>query len=104
MSRFSYLLPVVLSFGLTGQTVAQGIPAEGRQIAERWCAGCHQVSDEQTTANADAPTFASIADKYPDKDGLGALAAFLSDPHPVMPDMSLTRREIGDLVAYIGSF
>jgi len=25
------------------------------------------------------------------------------DPHPKMPDMSLTREEIADLVAYIGT-
>jgi hypothetical protein len=34
---------------------------------------------------------------------LAALEGFLADPHPVMPDMSLTRQEIKDLVAYIGS-
>jgi hypothetical protein len=28
---------------------------------------------------------------------------FLLDPHPKMPDMSLTRTEAGDLAAYIAS-
>ena len=103
MPRRLKLLPIVLFLCLTSQAVAQGIPMEGRKIAERWCAACHQVSEEQNTANTEAPAFANIAKKYPDDDGLAALAAFLADPHPVMPDMSLTRREIGDLVAYIGS-
>jgi hypothetical protein len=31
------------------------------------------------------------------------LSSFLTDPHPKMPDMSLTRAEIADLVAYIRS-
>jgi hypothetical protein len=25
------------------------------------------------------------------------------DPHPIMPDMNLTRSEIADIVAYIGT-
>ncbi len=103
MLRRLQLLPVVLVFFLAGPAMAQGIPAEGRKIAERWCAACHQVSDEQAMANTEAPAFANVAKKYPDDDGLAAHAAFLADPHPLMPDMSLTRREISDLVAYIGS-
>lgn len=97
------IIPVLLSAGLAGQAMAAGLPDEGRKIAEIWCATCHQVSDDQATANTDAPAFAAVAEKYPGDDGLAALAAFLADPHPVMPDMSLTRREIADLVAYIGS-
>ena len=31
------------------------------------------------------------------------LTAFLTDPHPKMPDMNLTRSEIADIVAYIGT-
>ena len=97
------IILTILMLALTGKATAAGSPTEGRKIAERWCAACHQVSDEQKTANTEAPAFATIAEKYPDKDGLDALAAFLADPHPVMPDMNLTRREISDLVAYIGS-
>ena len=79
---------------------AAGIPAFGKQIAERWCAACHVVESGQAAANSDAPSFADIAVRNTD---LEALAAFLADPHPVMPDMSLTRDEIRNLVAYIGS-
>jgi hypothetical protein len=31
------------------------------------------------------------------------LAFFLMDPHPKMPNMSLSRTEAADLAAYIGS-
>lgn len=73
-------------------------PAAGEIIAKRWCASCHLVAPNQTRANADAPTFAAIATKKMDDD---SLAAFLQTPHPRMPDMSLTRNEVSDLVAYI---
>jgi mono/diheme cytochrome c family protein len=72
--------------------------AKGEIIAKRWCAACHLVASDQTKANSDAPSFASIAHKKP---SAKELAAFLTDPHPKMPDMSLTRNEIADIVAYI---
>jgi mono/diheme cytochrome c family protein len=72
--------------------------AHGGVIAKRWCAACHVVAADQRSANSDAPPFADIARRLPDNK---AIAAFLADPHPKMPDMSLTRREIEDIVAYI---
>ena len=83
--------------------LAAGDAEEGKAIAERWCAACHQVSPEQTTASADVPSFMTIAQMRATPSALAALEGFLADPHPVMPDMSLTRQEIRDLVAYIGS-
>jgi mono/diheme cytochrome c family protein len=72
----------------------------GAVIAKRWCAACHVVSSEQKSGSADVPPFADIARRRTDSN---ALAAFLVDPHPKMPDMHLTRREIEDIVAYIRS-
>jgi len=73
--------------------------ARGKIIAKRWCAACHVVAPDQTLANSDAPTFASIARRH---EGAKKLKAFLTDPHPKMPDMNLSRSEIADIVAYIG--
>ncbi|HEY8065911.1 MAG TPA: cytochrome c [Methylosinus sp.] len=74
--------------------------AHGKRIAERWCASCHVMTSAQKTANADAPSFADVAQRRADAK---ALANFLVDPHPKMPDMHLSRREIEDIVAYIRS-
>jgi mono/diheme cytochrome c family protein len=76
-------------------------PENGLKLAELWCAQCHVVSSSQRMAATDTATFREIAQRFPDD--LGALAALLSDEHPPMPDMSLTREEIRDLVAYIAS-
>ena len=71
--------------------------AHGEQIARRWCASCHLVAPDQKKASADVAPFATLA-----KDKTNAqLADFLTDPHPKMPDLKLSRDEIGDLVAYI---
>ena len=80
------------------QAFAAGSAENGKLIAERWCASCHLVSPEQTRAAADVPSFDAIAKRSQHK--LDWLLAFLTDPHPPMPDLSLIRQEISDLVAY----
>lgn len=97
ISGFALLAIAVPCFG-------QGITGDaerGGQVAERWCSACHLVSDHQVRATTDAATFRGIAERSPE--AIDALAAFLMDPHPPMPDLSLTRQEIRDLLAYIES-
>jgi mono/diheme cytochrome c family protein len=84
-----------------GPAAAAGDARNGRQIAQRWCASCHVVSPEQRAGSPDVPSFQSIAQREDFTEAL--LTAFLSNSHPRMPDMSLARREISDLVAYIRS-
>ena len=74
----------------------------GSRLAHRWCEACHIITPTQRLAGSDqAPPFATIANRP----GFNAaqIAVFLLDPHPKMPDMSLTRTEAADLAAYIGS-
>ena len=88
------------SFGCAMPANAGGDAAHGAVIAKRWCVNCHVVSADQTSAKVDVPTFADIARRQPDD---RALSSFLVKPHPPMPDLSLTRQEIDDVVAYIRS-
>jgi hypothetical protein len=44
-------------------------------------------------------TFAEIGSRT--NFSAGQIALFLLDPHPKMPNMSLTRREADDLAAYL---
>jgi len=73
----------------------------GRQLARRWCISCHLVVSNQRRATTEAPPFATVA-RRPDFDA-NRVATFLLNPHPKMPNMSLTRAEAADLAAYIGS-
>ena len=73
----------------------------GAALAGRWCASCH-VPGTAGAAGTDAgPPFAQMAadPAYTD----GRLRGFLANPHPPMPNLSLSRAEIEDLVAYIRS-
>ena len=98
MLRLVLSLPAVVSCAFSAQ--AAGTPQAGQAIAERWCASCHVVTAEQTQASADVPSFRSIAMKTGKLDWL---SGFLAEPHPPMPNFSLTRQEIQDLVAYFES-
>lgn len=92
---------LALSGGAPVAAAAAASVAEGRAVAERWCASCHLVSPDQETATDGVPSFRAVA-----MQGTltgETLRAFLADPHPVMPDMALTRDEIADLAAYIAS-
>jgi mono/diheme cytochrome c family protein len=81
--------------------VARADPQNGAVLAQRWCASCHIVSKDQTRGTDGVPSFATIA-KRSDFSG-EQLAFFLLNPHPVMPNMTLTRNEARDLAAYIGA-
>lgn len=59
------------------------------------------MAPDQRAATAGVPPFAEIARRHAGATGM--LEGFLADPHPPMPDLSLTRQEIRNLVAYIMS-
>jgi len=84
---------------LPSLAMAQDIE-RGRQLAVRWCAGCHLVDRASTEARADGvPTFPAIAakpDSSPER-----LRAAMNPLHGRMPDLSLSKRDQDDLVGYI---
>ena len=71
----------------------------GSRLAQRWCASCHIVSSAQSGGSDGALSFAAIAQKS--DFSVEKLAFFLLDPHPTMPNMSLSRNEAQDIAAYI---
>jgi mono/diheme cytochrome c family protein len=101
MKIFVNLVVIALFLAAAPFARAAGSAEAGETFARQWCSQCHVVSDDQQTALADAPTFKSIAAKY--GTDVGPLEAFLTDPHPPMPNLSLSRQELQDLIAYIGS-
>jgi len=93
---------LVLVATTLGSIVANAADADhGRTLARRWCATCHVVAASQQRPTGEAPPFATIA-RRADFDAT-RLTNFLLDPHPKMPDMSLTRTEAADIVAYIAT-
>jgi mono/diheme cytochrome c family protein len=79
---------------------AAGDAQSGQRLAERWCAACHVVARSGSGSDT-APPFAEIAARKPFDEGM--LRAWLTAPHPPMPNPSLSRREIDDVIAYLAS-
>lgn len=82
-----------------------GNAAMGRGLAETWCRSCHLIGPDDTgtgRAPADVPPFAEIARSL-DEARLRSLALWLTAPHGAMPDLSLSRAEIADILTYIES-
>jgi len=96
-----------LGFLLCLAILAPGVAAaqdveRGRDLATHWCANCHVVDRSTAQASANGiPTFPAIAAKP--ESSADFLRAKMSAAHGKMPDLSLTKREQDDLVAYIFS-
>jgi mono/diheme cytochrome c family protein len=77
-----------------------GDPVAGGSIAQRGCAQCHVTGANASQAAVNGvPTFIGLA-RDPSID-IARLRGFMQAPHPSMPDLALTRREIDDVTAYI---
>lgn len=76
-----------------------GDPARGRALAERWCAKCHAVAPGRTAPEPAIPSFVQMARDAELTDA--ALRQLITLPHYEMPAQTLTRAEIGDVIAYI---
>jgi mono/diheme cytochrome c family protein len=93
-------LAVAVSVPLAASAqVPAGDAASGAAIAARWCTSCHAAGPGAGRATDGAPTLQSVADRP--STTVTSLTVFLRTPHDRMPDLSLTREETDDLIAYI---
>ena len=111
-SRHWLLLGIVLFTFLAAPVMAaeqalppvKGVPsaAGGKALAERWCKSCHLVEPGQETAPADMPPpFAALAKDIGTKEA--EYRGFLQVPHTPMTEISLSRENIEDIIAYLRS-
>lgn len=99
-SRSPTLLAAIGVALAAGPALAAGDATEGRRIAAQWCTSCHVTTAKGTGADA-APPFAVLASNPAKTEAY--LKAWISNPHPPMPNFNLSRQTIDDLVAYIRS-
>ncbi|WP_417680904.1 c-type cytochrome [Roseibium sp.] len=89
----------------TAAAVSPGLAANaghGEELALQWCSACHLVSNDQNKVSvASVPSFFDIARRPGFNED--ALKTFLADPHPQMPNMTLSNGEIADIARYISS-
>ncbi len=101
--RFSTALSLagglLLSIVLMPTQEATAFDAEsGKRLATQWCSKCHLVGPDGVATDA-APAFEDIANDPARTND--RLRTWLADPHPPMPDLSLSRDEIEAILAYL---
>lgn len=90
------------AFLLAGHpAAAEGDPMAGEAIAKQWCVACHDIGQGATVKDG-APSFVEVA-RHP-QFSPDRLKVWLSDPHPPMPKLDLSRQSIDDLISYISTF
>ena len=99
-SKFKALTLLIAALS-SSQSASAADAIHGEELARRWCAECHVVAGDQRQVLSQAPPFSEVA-RNPEFN-VDRLAYFLLEPHPKMPNMSLTRREAADLASYIAS-
>ena len=95
IGRSVLLLGLLLAPGLAR---AAGDPARGEALARVWCVNCHVVGN---TGKDTAPPLAEIARRG--DPAQREARAFITSPHPPMPNFNLARQQIDDIVAYLQS-
>ncbi len=101
MNRCFEFVLIVGGLLMASGPAAAGDADAGRALARVWCVECHLVEVGQKQTRDVGPPFAQIAND-PAKSSL-SIAAWLTDPHPPMPKLSLNQKQIGDLVAHFRS-
>lgn len=100
--RLFAALAVLGGLNAAPAAAAPGDKAAGKQLAQRWCAQCHVVTTDQKQAQSDAPTFPAIARRALDPSAEW-IAFELLAPHPLMPEVSVSKTQAEDLSAYFKS-
>lgn len=95
-----FLMAVCCGVLLMAPAYAAGNAAAGRALAQQWCANCHLVGGANEAQDT-VPPLATIAQRRGRDPNW--LRAWLTSPHPPMPNFNLARTEIDDLVAYLAS-
>ncbi|HZS81404.1 MAG TPA: hypothetical protein VFA50_00930 [Stellaceae bacterium] len=85
-------------FLFASPSFAAGDATMGRILAEHWCISCHAQTRSETAQDS-VPSLRSVAQR-PGRTA-DMLRSWLTVPHGQMPNLSLTRGEIDDLVAYL---
>ena len=75
--------------------------ANGRRLAEAYCAGCHSVGPQGSSRRAGAPPFRQLHQRYPVESLQEALAEGILTGHPEMPEFLFFPGEIDDFIAYL---
>ncbi len=88
----------VLCLLMPPPALAGGDAPNGRALAARWCASCHQVEPD-SPSNGIALSFQMLASQ--NRYETEWQRTWLADPHPPIKGIIFSRQQIDDVVAYL---
>jgi mono/diheme cytochrome c family protein len=94
------ILLTIVAIAAANPALAAGNSEAGRLLIERSCTGCHAGPNSAAATDA-APSFLAIARR--NRENRTWVRAWLTGPHPAMPGIDLSRRQIDDITAYLNS-
>jgi mono/diheme cytochrome c family protein len=94
------LLAVLLTSSIPALAAPAGDVAAGRQLVLRSCSSCHDTGTTATATDG-APPLSFIAKD--NKQRPAWIRGWLMDPHPPMPGIMLSRKQVDDIIAYLNS-
>ena len=74
-------IAVLIATALIAMPAQAADPANGKRVAQRWCASCHVVSLDQRQVGAAAPTFSAIGRRPGFDPGQTRMVPARSAPH-----------------------
>ncbi len=99
--RITMLIALTVLVGQVGLAhAASGNAEAGRQLVMRSCSSCH-ATEAAGTVTDNAPPFSAVAKT--NKERPAWIRGWLMEPHPPMPNISLSRQQIDDIIAYLGT-
>lgn len=92
------ILATLLSMVTAPTARAAGNAENGLKLARQWCASCHEIQSKTSSSDA-VPAFSEIARRRDH----AWIKTWLTNPHPPMTGIGLSRNQIDDLTAYLQS-
>ena len=77
--------------------------AQGRRIAQLYCARCHAIDRVSPSPLKIAPPFRTLHERYPVEMLQEALAEGIVTGHPTMPEFSFEPDQVNDFILFLKS-
>jgi mono/diheme cytochrome c family protein len=100
-----HVLIVLATLAAASPALAAGVPARGKDVAEKKCAICHAIGPTGDSPNPKSPPFRTLSQRYPIDSLQEALAEGITVGHEgmEMPEFRMEPREIDDFLSFLKS-
>ena len=98
--RIATLCVLTALLGYAPMAFAAANADAGRQLVERSCSTCHAMNSAAEATDG-APPLSTLARSNRERPAW--IRGWLMAPHPPMPNISLSRQQIDDVIAYLST-